>query len=217
MKSRILKNYANKVSYAFKKGIHNGIDIIGDNGKNNGAGYLDYILAHSDGKIVGIRKDYQTNDKTGSSYGNYILIKHDNGYYTLYAHLKYGSINLNVGDTVTKGQVIAYMGNTGMSYGAHLHFEVRDTNNVKIDPTPFINADLPSSAPICEPVSAPVQNSSQSQTEDILTLVKKTIRGDFGNGETRKKALGANYEEVQKQVNLNIKNGTTNWNNIRLY
>lgn len=52
---------------------------------------------------------------------------------------------------------------------------------------------------------------------DILTLVKKTIRGDFGNGSARKNALGSNYDEVQRQVNLNIKNGTTRWDNIKLY
>lgn len=54
-------------------------------------------------------------------------------------------------------------------------------------------------------------------TIDILTLVKKTIRGDFGNGDARRKALGSNYAEVQRQVNLNYQNGTTNWNNIKLY
>ena len=54
-------------------------------------------------------------------------------------------------------------------------------------------------------------------TVDILTLVKKTIRGDFGNGDARKKALGSNYAEVQRQVNLNFKNGTTRWDNIKLY
>ena len=52
---------------------------------------------------------------------------------------------------------------------------------------------------------------------DILTLVKKTIRGDFGNGEARKKALGSNYAEVQRQVNLNFKYGTTRWDNVKLY
>ena len=52
---------------------------------------------------------------------------------------------------------------------------------------------------------------------DILTLVKKTIRGDFGNGQARRNALGSNYDEVQRQVNLNIKNGTTRWDNIKLY
>lgn len=54
-------------------------------------------------------------------------------------------------------------------------------------------------------------------TVDLLTLVKKTIRGDFGNGAARKKALGSNYDEVQRQVNLNYKNGTTRWDNIKLY
>jgi len=52
---------------------------------------------------------------------------------------------------------------------------------------------------------------------DILTLVKKTIRGDFGNGEARKKALGSNYAEVQRQVNLNYQHGTTRWDNVKLY
>lgn len=52
---------------------------------------------------------------------------------------------------------------------------------------------------------------------DILDLVRKTIRGDFGNGEERKSALGSNYDEVQRQVNLNFQNGTTNWDNVRLY
>lgn len=52
---------------------------------------------------------------------------------------------------------------------------------------------------------------------DILDLVKKTIRGDFDNGEDRKNALGTNYDEVQRQVNLNFQNGTTNWDDVRLY
>lgn len=52
---------------------------------------------------------------------------------------------------------------------------------------------------------------------DILDLVRKTIRGDFGNGEDRRNALGSNYDEVQRQVNFNFQNGTTNWDNVRLY
>jgi lysozyme len=52
---------------------------------------------------------------------------------------------------------------------------------------------------------------------DILDLVRKTIRGDFGNGITRKQNLGSNYDEVQRQVNLNIQNGLTSWDNIKLF
>lgn len=55
---------------------------------------------------------------------------------------------------------------------------------------------------------------------DTLLLVKRTIRGDFGNMPERKakiEALGGNYNEVQRQIDLNYANGTISWNNIRLY
>lgn len=64
--------------------------------------------------------------------------------------------------------------------------------------------------------SKPVQPSKPSNDE-LLTLVKKTIRGDFGNGQVRRNKLGSRYDEVQRQVNLNIKKGTTRWDNIKLY
>lgn len=59
--------------------------------------------------------------------------------------------------------------------------------------------------------------TSNSYNDELLTLVKKTIRGDFGNGADRKKALGSNYDEVQRQVNLNLQNGLTRWDNIKLF
>ena len=60
-------------------------------------------------------------------------------------------------------------------------------------------------------------STTPNPSVNILDLVKKTIRGDFGNGDDRKKALGNNYAEVQRQVNLNYQNKTTNWDNIKLY
>ena len=65
-----------------------------------------------------------TLSRYNASYGNYCIISHGNGYATLYAHQKQLPL-VNVGDTVEKGQVIGYVGNTGNSYGAHLHFELR--------------------------------------------------------------------------------------------
>lgn len=52
---------------------------------------------------------------------------------------------------------------------------------------------------------------------DLLEATRKTIRGDYGNGDARRNALGSHYDEVQRQVNLNFQHGTTNWDNIRLY
>lgn len=64
-----------------------------------------------------------------------------------------------------------------------------------------------------------VTTLSQSK-EDLLTIVKRTIRGDFGNQPERQKkieALGYDYKQVREQVNKNYANGTTGWNNIKLY
>lgn len=52
---------------------------------------------------------------------------------------------------------------------------------------------------------------------DLLNLVKRTIRGDFGNGDDRRASLGDRYDEVQHQVQMNLDNGLTQWDNIRLF
>lgn len=72
----------------------------------------------------------------GRGYGNYVIIKHDDGWKTLYAHNS--SLAVKAGDTVKQGQTIAFGGNTGVSTGAHCHFEVRNPSNVKQNPADFL-------------------------------------------------------------------------------
>lgn len=62
--------------------------------------------------------------ESGSSYGNYCIVYHGNGYATLYAHMQ-SLPNVTVGQSVSAGQVIGYVGTTGASTGNHLHFELR--------------------------------------------------------------------------------------------
>ena len=60
-------------------------------------------------------------------YGNYVIVSHPNGTQTLYAHLN--SVSVERGQVVSQGQKLGGMGNTGRSYGKHLHFEVRGAKN----------------------------------------------------------------------------------------
>ena len=132
---RVLEGGLCEVTQDYKKGYHNGIDLVG-------AGYtLCWEVAHSDGIVVATRNDCDSFEE--GSYGNYVKIKHDDGYYTLYAHGKYHTVQVSVGDKVKAGQRIMYMGNTGYSFGGHLHWEVRDKSDTRIDPTPYLDADLP--------------------------------------------------------------------------
>ena len=135
-KSRVLATQENHITNPFGNG-HSGVDLGWQTTQ------IDGILAHSEGKVVFCQTGHSNNKgSTGNaSYGNCVKLQHPNGYYTLYAHLS--EVNVSYGQTVGKGQQIGRMGNTGNSYGNHLHFEVRNHQNTCIDPAPYIAADLP--------------------------------------------------------------------------
>lgn len=231
---------------------HKGIDLVGGS----------EIIAFADGVVTSICNK-------GEQYGTgcYVRLKHSNGYQTLYYHLKSGSVCVSVGQSVKKGQKLGIMGTTGQSTGVHLHFQIdKGSSSSAINPYDYVfngknfisdslsnttidtnksidelareviagkygNGDTRRNAlgskysevqarvnEILNSNSQPSKPVEQSKPNvDILILVKKTIRGDFGNGQTRRNNLGSNYDEVQRQVNLNYNHGTTNWDNIRLY
>lgn len=142
---RVIKGGQCEITQEYKGSAHAGIDLVNKNYT------LGTIIAHSAGTVVGMRNDCKGFEQ--GSYGNYVKIKHDNGYYTLYAHGQYNSVKVKNGQRVDEGTELFAMGNTGYSFGGHLHFEVRNTNDTKIDPTPYINADLPGDTP--EPIPTP--------------------------------------------------------------
>lgn len=96
---------------------HGGTDI--------GASYGSAIYAADSGTVV------RSSDGWNGGWGNYVMIDHGNGMQTLYAHMS--SRAVSVGQTVSRGQTIGYVGSTGMSTGPHLHFEMY-VNGSRIDP-----------------------------------------------------------------------------------
>lgn len=101
--------------------IHKGIDIA--------FGYGVPIVATARGKIVQI-------DSEPMGFGNYVVIRHKYGFYTKYAHLQ--RILVTRGQEVQQGEVIGTMGNTGLSTGPHIHYEVRVGSEV-VDPAKYLN------------------------------------------------------------------------------
>lgn len=108
-------------------GNHKGIDISG----SGASGSL--IVAGASGVVTAA--GWST-----TGYGNYVKIDHGNGVETLYAHMLDDSIMVSVGEHVSKGYAIGRVGNTGYSFGAHLHFEVR-INGTQVNPAWYIGLE----------------------------------------------------------------------------
>ena len=110
---------------------HGGIDIAG-------AGIMGTpVVAAADGTVVATNSSCTHNwGKSyscgcGGGYGNYVMISHAGGKMTVYGHLT--SLTVSTGQTVSRGQVIGYVGSTGNSTGPHLHYECR-LNGVRYNP-----------------------------------------------------------------------------------
>ena len=107
---------------------HRGVDYAADAGTE--------IMATSDGVVIHRGFD--------SSYGNSIQIRHPNGFVTRYAHMRAFRSGIVVGSRVKQGDVIGYVGSTGLATGPHLHYEMLRSGR-HIDP---LSVDLPAGDPV---------------------------------------------------------------------
>jgi murein DD-endopeptidase MepM/ murein hydrolase activator NlpD len=107
---------------------HRGVDYAADSGTE--------IMATADGVIIERGWD--------NSYGNTIRIRHSNGWVTRYAHMSGFRSGLSVGSRVMQGDIIGYVGMTGLATGPHLHYEMLQSGQFK-DP---LSVDLPAGDPV---------------------------------------------------------------------
>ncbi len=208
-KSRVLATQENHITNPFGNS-HGGVDLGWQTTQTDG------ILAHSEG-IVKFCQTGQRNNQgsTGdASYGNCVKLIHPNGYCTLYAHLS--EVNVDCGQTVAKGQQIGRMGNTGNSYGNHLHFEVRNKQDIRIDPAPYIAVDLPGlktekegqtltegeirsivndEIDLIDPIYNTIEDIPNYWRDAIAALVEDGIVQGVGNGK-----LGLSHTEAKMAV-----------------
>lgn len=126
---KITSNYGNRIING-EKSFHKGVDVVGLDSKT--------ILSPVDGIV---KTSTIITDKTNLTWqwGHYVRVDTDGNMKLFFCHLSKRLVK--AGDTVKKGDPIGIEGNTGYSFGSHLHFEVRNINNVSIDPVAYMLID----------------------------------------------------------------------------
>ena len=151
----------------YEAGYHTGVDWSAQ-----GAGST--VRAASAGRVILAKPA-----SAGSPYGNYVIIDHGGGIFTLYAHLR--GFNVNVGDRVGTGERIGAVGSSGTSSGAHLHFEVRKGDGfdyyANIDPVAWLKNQEVKAAPKGYGVN---ERGSASRAGDGGGKESNLKPGDFG-------------------------------------
>lgn len=110
---------------------HHGMDFIND------AGHACNAIAVADGEVVAVQDGVDGFDDKVYTAGNFVRIKHESGVYSRYLHLVKNSIKVKVGQKIKAGTLLGMEGNTGYSYGTHLHFDINDGTQY-VDPLPYL-------------------------------------------------------------------------------
>jgi hypothetical protein len=141
---------------------HEGVDIIAASGTP--------VVAVVNGTITRIVRDYP-----GSLGGNYFRLTHADGTYFTYIHLSRFAAGLSLGDIVSVGEVLGYVGSTGSSATPHLHFEVHPFGGAAVNPTPFVTAAGGCKGRIGSPspTSPPKPTPTPTPTPPSGTVAKK--------------------------------------------
>ena len=168
--------------------MHRGVDL----GLCHGEGRT--IVAAFAGKVVKVR-----NQGRRRGYGRYVILDHGNGLTTLYAHLERWKVN--VGDELQAGDVIGIGGNSGRSFGAHLHFEMR-YNGVYINPETVFDFEEGTFRDVSITLDTEklMDTETEFQKEIGKTRFHKVRRGDCLGKIAHK--YGTTIEQIKRLNNL---------------
>lgn len=185
--------------------MHNGVDLV-SNARSDGKGenITDYVVAFDDGRVIAC-----LNTCSGKipSTGNYVKIQHAGGEITVYYHLAKGTVKCKVGDFVKAGDTIGYMGSTGNSTGAHLHFGVF-INEEYVDPEPYLRGEKTFMKPYKYniPMCFLVKGMKVKEIETLQRLlISYNIKDDKGNIIEVDGSFGPKTEQAVKKYQSSVK------------
>ena len=184
-------------TFGTRNGNHKGVDIAAPEGEE--------IVSVSEGKVT---KSYYSD-----SYGHVVFIEHPEGYETVYAHLS--KRNVSEGETIKKGQPVGIIGNTGISTGTHLHFELHKgewtyDKTHALDPLfVFGSPDSNDSNVASDHTHEPTDSVNSEQSSNVSEEKKQTIMTEVQSSSVEKSEDHQVEKEQQKVVK--VTKGDTLW------
>lgn len=199
----IMKNWVKPVegtitdTFGTRNGKHKGIDVAAPAGV----------------KIVTVEEGKVTKSYYSRSYGHVVFIQHPEGYETVYAHLNKRLVA--EGQEVTRGQTIGIIGNTGVSTGTHLHFEVHK-GEWTIDKAHALDPFFVFETTKTETVSAETKNQEQPKWSELKRKAASEIQDENEQGSQAviTVASGDSLWEISSDHKVTIQS-IQEWNNLK--
>ena len=142
MKDRVINDSTNRITQGYSSN-HRGVDLgwRTDESQNQ-------VHPNCAGTVYATLDGVAPGSEYGGGWGNYVLIRHDNGMFSRYAHLQSG-LPVHEGQRVDENTIIGIIGESGRAYGRHLHFEVQmnSSSSSRIDPTRYLKEPISGSSP----------------------------------------------------------------------
>ena len=174
MTNRVINESSKRITCGYLGySTHYGVDLgwRSDETQNN-------VYTNSKGLVIDVRDGVDTLPLSARSFGNYVLVEHPNGMRSRYAHLRKGTVRVNIGQSVDENTILGIIGESGSVNGRHLHFEVYNTSNVRIDPTEYLTKPIYE-----EKVSQEVISNIDFKVGDrVLLLFGRATESSDGSG-----------------------------------
>lgn len=194
MSDRVIYNSPNRITQGYNKSKHKGVDLGWSYNEEHNK-----VYANSLGTVYSTLDGVPHGSEYGGGWGNYVYIKHPNGMFSRYAHLKNGLFVKN-GQTVDENTCLGIMGESGRAYGRHLHYEVSTSASTsgRIDPTPYLTKPIYTESPI---YSETVKNIQRTLNERYGTNL--IIDGIYGS-QTHKAFIIGLQKELNSQFHAGL-------------
>lgn len=167
MKDRVINDSVNRITQGYSSS-HRGIDLgwRTDESQNQ-------VHPNCAGTVYATLDGVAPGSEYGGGWGNYVLIRHDNGMFSRYAHLQSG-LPVKEGQRVDENTIIGIIGESGRAYGRHLHFEVSTSSSSadRIDPTRYLTEPISGGGPTPTPSGVNVYYRVRTEAHGWLGEVK---------------------------------------------